>query len=227
MHPTKRRCRRAKLAANRYRALLHRVLFESVGRKGALPIMLALVFAPQKRAKDEVERAQSLDIPISELSVKASQRKGHAESSRRPPPKNRASRDDGGQASTTDVGGAATPRDSSWFSMNKVAECREQSQSAWLHFPHIELIFLLFAFEGAVVAQVAAIRESTSPVVFILAIACLVSLPTLKESPPVSCFRAIQFSARYQKHPIDVRVVTFTCRNLIGDNSHRISARVS
>ena len=62
------------------------------------------------------------------------------------------------------------------LNMNKIAECRERSQSAWLHFPHVELVFLLFAFEGAVAAQVAAVRENASPVVFVLAIAALVRL---------------------------------------------------
>lgn len=140
--------------------------------------------------------------------MKALQRKVHAGSSRRSLPKNGVS---GDAAGTTNVGGGAstTPRDGSRFNMNKVAECREQSQSAWLHFPHIELIFLLFAFEGGVAAQVAAIRESTSRVVSILAIACLVSLPTLRrECPPASCFQAFKFGARY--HPIDVNVATLT-----------------
>lgn len=61
------------------------------------------------------------------------------------------------------------------FNMDKIVHCREKSQSAWLHFPHVELVFLLFAFEGAVAAQVAAVRENVSLVVFILAMSCLVS----------------------------------------------------
>eukprot|EP00752_Nemacystus_decipiens_P018572 g16651.t1 len=63
--------------------------------------------------------------------------------------------------------------------MNKIAECRERSQSAWLHFPHVELVFLLFAFEGAVAAQVAAVRENASPLVFILAMLALILYPVL------------------------------------------------
>ena len=66
-------------------------------------------------------------------------------------------------------------RRSSALNMNKVAECREKSQSAWLHFPHVELVFLFFAFEGAVASQVSAIRENASPAVFSLAMASLVS----------------------------------------------------
>lgn len=31
---------------------------------------------------------------------------------------------------------------------------RQRSSSMWLHFPHVELLFLLFAYEGAVAAQV-------------------------------------------------------------------------
>lgn len=38
--------------------------------------------------------------------------------------------------------------------------CQKQSNSAWLHFPHIELLFLLFAFEGAVASEASEIREA-------------------------------------------------------------------
>ena len=137
----------------------------------------------QKHAREEVARARRLDIPFSALSLRPSGRKirhrPDAESSPRSTPEAVAGGGEGGQAGTRDGGGGSsvTPRKgSSWFNMNKITECRERSQSAWLHFPHVELVFLLFAFEGAVAAQVAAIRESSSPVVFILAMSCLVSL---------------------------------------------------
>ncbi|CAM9524910.1 unnamed protein product [Pylaiella littoralis] len=43
---------------------------------------------------------------------------------------------------------------------NAVAKCRERSASIWLHFPHVELSFLLFSFEGAVAAYLSALRHS-------------------------------------------------------------------
>eukprot|EP00903_Cladosiphon_okamuranus_P005921 g5852.t1 len=92
-----------------------------------------------------------------------------------------ASSDKRGQAGATDVEGGepAGTRRRNRLNMDKIAECREKSKSAWLHFPHIELIFLLFAFEGTVAAQVAAIREHASPAVFILAMSTLVLYPVL------------------------------------------------
>lgn len=53
--------------------------------------------------------------------------------------------------------------------------CRNKSGSAWLHFPHVELVFLFFAFEGAVGSQVAAIRDTACLEVYITAIAAFVS----------------------------------------------------
>ena len=167
--------------------------------------MLYQTCLTQKRATNEVERARSLDIPISKLSVRSPRRKIRRD-------------EDAGQESTTDVEGSAsaTPRDGGWFSMNKVAECRKQSQSAWLHFPHIELIFLLFAFEGAVAAQLAAVRESTSPVVFFLAMAYLVSLYFEEVAPSRVLVHENKFSARNQKHPRE-SLVTCRCRDLISE----------
>lgn len=46
----------------------------------------------------------------------------------------------------------------------------------WLHFPHLELLFLFWAFEGAVAAQVSALKNAECPWVFWLALAALVSL---------------------------------------------------
>lgn len=62
--------------------------------------------------------------------------------------------------------------DENWLS--PVAECREVSASVLLHFPHIELLFLVFAFEGAVAAQIGAIRHATCPQVFCTAVIVLV-----------------------------------------------------
>lgn len=60
--------------------------------------------------------------------------------------------------------------------LTPIAECRDKSTSAWLHFPHVELIFLLFAFEGAVASQASAIRHVglRCPSVFFTASATLV-----------------------------------------------------
>lgn len=59
--------------------------------------------------------------------------------------------------------------------LSPVAECREHSTSAWLHFPHVELVVLFFAFEGAVATQISVLREGGCPSVTIAAAAALVS----------------------------------------------------
>lgn len=60
--------------------------------------------------------------------------------------------------------------------VNPIEHCRSKSGSAWLHFPHVELMFLFFAFEGAVASQVAVIHEWACPEVVVTAIAALVSI---------------------------------------------------
>ncbi|CAN0007882.1 unnamed protein product [Ectocarpus fasciculatus] len=72
--------------------------------------------------------------------------------------------------------GALTRADSR---LSPVAECREHSRSAWLHFPHVELVFLFFAYEGAVASQVSALREAGCPPVMIAAGLALVFYPVL------------------------------------------------
>lgn len=59
--------------------------------------------------------------------------------------------------------------------LSPVATCREHSTSAWLHFPHIELVVLFFAFEGAVASFASAMRHSECPEVFYTALAAMVS----------------------------------------------------
>lgn len=59
--------------------------------------------------------------------------------------------------------------------LSPVATCREHSQSAWLHFPHVELVFLFFAFEGAVASQASVLRQAKCPEVFFTAVGALVS----------------------------------------------------
>lgn len=58
--------------------------------------------------------------------------------------------------------------------LSPVATCREHSTSAWLHFPHIELVVLFFAFEGAVASFASAMRHSECPEVFYTALAAMV-----------------------------------------------------
>lgn len=136
----------------------------------------------QKRAAELCRRARSMSIPFSELSGSPSRRiiahDPDAESSQRSLSVAMSNGDDADQAGGADeeAGLPVATRKATWLNMKKIAECRERSQSAWLHFPHVELVFLLFAFEGAVAAQVAAVREASSPLVFTLAIATLVSL---------------------------------------------------
>lgn len=60
--------------------------------------------------------------------------------------------------------------------VDPVIDCRDKSTSAWLHFPHVELLFLLFAFEGFVVAQIYGIQQSRCLSVQIVAVVVLVSL---------------------------------------------------
>lgn len=132
--------------------------------------------------------ARHQGLPISQLSRRPSARQiehdPDATASSRSLQTIGSSDADESPAQETDVegGGSALKgsglrrRSSTWLNVNKVAECREKSQSAWLHFPHVELVFLLFAFEGAAASQVAALVENASPGVFFLALASLVSL---------------------------------------------------
>eukprot|EP00903_Cladosiphon_okamuranus_P018718 g17231.t1 len=63
--------------------------------------------------------------------------------------------------------------------MGEISQCREISQSPWLHFPHLELVFLIFAFEGAVTSQVSALKDTNSSKVFYVAAVTLVLYPML------------------------------------------------
>ncbi|CAN0416896.1 unnamed protein product, partial [Laminaria digitata] len=76
-----------------------------------------------------------------------------------------------------ELGGYDTTRTEDRLKM--VSACRDRSTSAWFHFPHVELLFLLFAFEGAVAAGVSALRESRCPWVIVVAAAALLLYPVL------------------------------------------------
>ena len=56
-----------------------------------------------------------------------------------------------------------------------IAEFRNRSSSAWLHFPHFELLFLFFAFEGVVTAAAKILQYPGCPYAFYPALAALVS----------------------------------------------------
>ncbi|CBJ28116.1 hypothetical protein Esi_0092_0020 [Ectocarpus siliculosus] len=58
-----------------------------------------------------------------------------------------------------------------------ILACRRRSRSMWLHFPHLELLFLFWAFEGAVAAQLSALKNAECAHVFWLALAALVGSP--------------------------------------------------
>eukprot|EP00904_Undaria_pinnatifida_P013952 jgi/Undpi1/9688/HiC_scaffold_27.g12144.m1 len=73
--------------------------------------------------------------------------------------------------------GQSVTRDES--RLNPLSVCRDRSQAAWLHFPHIELLFLFFAFEGAVATEVAVLRDSRCPWVIIVSATALILYPVL------------------------------------------------
>ena len=58
--------------------------------------------------------------------------------------------------------------------LSPVATCREKSTSVWLHFPHVELVVLFYAFEGAVASFASAMRHSECPEIFYTALAAMV-----------------------------------------------------
>ncbi|CAM9339220.1 unnamed protein product, partial [Scytosiphon promiscuus] len=74
----------------------------------------------------------------------------------------------------TDTGGSAEYHDN-----HPILACRRRSRSVWLHFPHLELLFLFWAFEGAVAAQVSALMNAGCSRVFWLALTALLLFPVL------------------------------------------------
>ena len=83
--------------------------------------------------------------------------------------------------------------------MNLVSDCRDRSQAAWLHFPHIELLFLVFAFEGAVASEVAALRDSRCPWVTIAAATTLVSPRLCRGYANFACLQYSNKAGRVSK----------------------------
>ncbi|CAB1109109.1 unnamed protein product [Ectocarpus sp. CCAP 1310/34] len=58
--------------------------------------------------------------------------------------------------------------------LGPVAKCRDRSKSLWIHFPHVELLFILYAFQGALAAQVDVLRHGSGALVPVAAIALVV-----------------------------------------------------
>lgn len=61
--------------------------------------------------------------------------------------------------------------------LGPIATCRELSPSAYLCFPHIELMFLFYAFEGAVASHIEVVTEAGCPGMVFIAATALVSYP--------------------------------------------------
>ena len=55
--------------------------------------------------------------------------------------------------------------------LEPVAKCRDRSKSIWIHFPHIELVFLLFAVQGSLAAQVEVLHNGVDGLFYVAAIA--------------------------------------------------------
>lgn len=55
--------------------------------------------------------------------------------------------------------------------LEPVAKCRDRSKSIWIHFPHIELVFLLYAVQGSLATQVEVLRHGVDRFFYAAAIA--------------------------------------------------------
>ena len=90
-----------------------------------------------------------------------------------------------------------------------LVECRDNSSSVWLHFPHLELVFLFFAFQGAVTTEARVIRHAglNCHSVFFVAIAYLVRNQAIAKivGPPRILRKASSMSQITQTWGEDVR----------------------
>ena len=55
--------------------------------------------------------------------------------------------------------------------LEPVAKCREHSTSVWIHFPHVELVFLLYAVQGSLATQLEVLRNGDGVLFYVAAIA--------------------------------------------------------
>lgn len=104
----------------------------------------------EKRAVDEVKVAKSQGIPISDLSSRVLGKKPGPGT----PPlldsesiESRRLMFDSNNTTDHDI-------------QNEFNECRDRSSSIWVHFPHLELVFIFFAFQGVVASQAQVIRDT-------------------------------------------------------------------
>lgn len=152
---------------------------------------------PQERAKGDLAAAERRKTPVAELRARfrggrtirrtspsmddpsppASGSTSISNGNLTPVDENTSRHDVNGRSnrSGSDAEGCLVPIHGGRGDRNPVAICREHSRSVWLHFPHVELLFLFFAFEGAVGSQAAVLRDAGCPEVFYTALAALVS----------------------------------------------------
>lgn len=125
------------------------------------------------RALDAISTARSRGVSINEMSSKVLGRQRGKHSSA---PSDSRDIEDSGEPSSfgSETGGNDTDAHGA---RDELMECRDKSKSVWLHFPHLELVFLFFAFQGAVTSQLQALRYSgfSCPSVFFTALTFLVS----------------------------------------------------
>lgn len=138
---------------------------------------VARFFHCQQRAKEEIAQAACRGIPVRELAARRTRRVAHDDSDESNPPTPRSNSFDAADAGIDRAEDGVSVRSRPKTRRALLAECRERSRSAWLYFPHIELLFLLFAFEGAVASQLGALRDRGCPWVLYMACTALVSRP--------------------------------------------------
>lgn len=104
----------------------------------------------EKRAVDEIKVAKTRGMSISDLSSRVLSTKAGPGT---PPLLDSESIEDRrlmfNSNNTTD-----------YDIQNEFKECRDRSSSIWVHFPHLELVFLFFAFQGVVASQAQVIRDT-------------------------------------------------------------------
>eukprot|EP00752_Nemacystus_decipiens_P002264 g2145.t1 len=136
------------------------------------------------RAQDDLDKARRLAVPIGELHA----RLRGATLMRRTVVPPLASQVSGRQSPVDEEpdnndeeegGGRGLVPTQSLSRLSPVARCRAYSKSAWLHFPHIELIILFFTFEGMVASLASAMRHSGCSEVIVTASAVVGLYPLL------------------------------------------------
>lgn len=116
----------------------------------------------QEAAKTNLAASRRRGVPMHELEASAGSRSG---------PGSLPDADE----SDEEEGNGQPPLVFSHGRVGPIADCRAMSSSVWLHFPHVELVFLFFAFEGAVASQASAIKHAECPTTFYLGLFALVS----------------------------------------------------